>query len=462
VGPPGGLFMGWFSRRAGSRRSWLASAVTLVVVMGWSAVAVRDASAAGEDLALLVLANQARAAQNVPPLIWNQDLAEAALVHSEDLAAHGGNCDLHNSCNGEVWWKRVQRFYPGWVALGENVATSISNPQTLHDGWMSSPGHRANILNSSYTEFGAGIALGQTNFGRLAFATEDFGSRGMMSPGAFPALPAGSIHPLTGDGEPRDIQVTYYHANGGAPQAVRALVGSSCVSLGLQKGKAAYGTYGVSRAFSGSGCVPVVFEAIRADGTRHRFPKNDAILVGVGAAGAYCAERTTAVPTQDCGGPGTPPTPTPPPAPTPTPNQSQLGKLRISLKPGKANASKGVVQVQGTLPRIAVLDPTSGPVTVRLAFGQSGDWTEAIPELCGAKPCFTPNKRHTVFRGKHASASATFTQAKDGSWVMRFSARNETIGNLDSGTVRVTVTVDGRTFTGSAEAELKENGLFTD
>ena len=98
--------------------------------------------------------------------------------------------------------------------------------------------------------------------------------------------------------------MTYYHANGGAPQAVRALVGPSCVNLSLESGKAAYGTYGASRSFTGSGCVPVVFEAIRSDGTRQRFPKDDAILVGVGSGGAYCAERTTAVPTQDCGGPG--------------------------------------------------------------------------------------------------------------------------------------------------------------
>ena len=191
VGPPGGLYgdvwgAGTVAPERGGHGHSPASRCAAALV----ASSARLAQAAGEDLALLVLANEARAAQNVPPLAWNADLGDAALAHSEDLAAHGGNCDLHNSCNGELWYKRVQRYYPAWVALGENVATSISDPVQLHEGWMSSAGHRANILNSSFTEFGAGIALGQTNFGKLAFATEDFGSRGLMSASAYPALPA--------------------------------------------------------------------------------------------------------------------------------------------------------------------------------------------------------------------------------------------------------------------------------
>jgi hypothetical protein len=414
---------------------------------------------------LLVLANQARQAANVPPLIWNDDLAEAALAHSEDLAAHGGNCDLHNSCNGEVWYKRVQRYYPAWVALGENVATSVSDPQILHDGWMSSAGHRANILNSNVSDFGAGIALGQTNFGKLAFATEDFGSRGMMSASAYPALPGGSVQPLSGDDAQRDLAVTFYSASGGAPQAVRALVGNGCVNLSLQAGKATYGTYGASRSFTGSGCVPVVFEAIKADGSRQRFPKNEALLVAVGAGGAYCAERTTAVPTQDCGGPNTNPTPTPTatPAPTPTPDPSKLNKLKVVLKPGKSNKSEGIVQVSAKLPRIANFDPTSGPIEIDLSFGRNGDWSQTLRELCGAKPCLVPNKRLTGYRAKYdANTTLNLTQAKDGSWTMRFVAKGETLAGLADGTVEVSVAIDEQTLTATGDGEMKTNGLFVD
>ena len=454
--------MRWYGRRGGRPQSEGVRIALLLLLAGWTALAVRPAQAGGEEMRLLVLANQARAAANVPPLIWNDDLATAARVHSEDLAAHGGNCDLHNSCNGELWYKRVQRYYPAWVALGENVATSIDDAQILHDGWMSSAGHRANILNADFSDFGAGIALGQTNFGMLAFATEDFGSRGMMSSTAYPALPGGSVEPQTGDTASRDLSVTYYSTSG-APQAVRALVGTSCVNLALQNGKAAYGTYGASRSFTGSGCVPVQFEAIKPDGTRARFPKDTAILVGVGAGGALCAERTTAVPTQDCGGPNVVPRPVPTPVPTPTPDPTKLDRLKIALKPGKSNASQGVVQVSAKLPPLAGFDPTSGPVVIALSFGRSGDWSQALPQLCGDAPCLTVNKRGTAWRGKYdASTSLGFTQNRDGIWTMRFVARQESLAGLAEGDVSISVTVSGQTFTASGAGELKTNGLFVD
>jgi len=430
----------------------------------WCATSARIAAAAGEDLALLVLANQDRAAQNIAPLAWNDNLAAAALEHSTDLAAHGGNCpDLHNSCNGQLWYKRVQTYYPGWVALGENVAVSVTDPVTLNDGWMASAGHRANLLDASFTDFGAAVVLGQTNFGKMAFATEDFGSIGMPSKSAYPALPAGSISPLDGGTEARDLQVTYYDGVGGAPQAVRALVGPNCVDLKLQDGKTTYGTYGVSRQFTGSGCVPVVFEAIRADGVRARFPKSDAILVGVGAGGAYCAERTTAVPTQDCGG-GTSPTPTPVAQPTPTPDGTQLNALHVVLKHGKSNASKGVVQFQATLPQLTDFDPTTTAISVRLRFGQSGDWSQTLPQLCGSDPCLTLNKRATAYHSSYDSPTTlSLTRSKkNGRWTVHFTARAQSLGTLDSGAVDLTMSVDGATFTGSADGQLKKTGLVAD
>ncbi|HEY8516995.1 MAG TPA: CAP domain-containing protein [Candidatus Binatia bacterium] len=406
-----------------------------------------------------MFANEARAQQNIPPLMWNNQLAAAALAHSEDLAAHGGNCNLHNSCNGESWFKRVQRYYPGSVTLGENVAVSVNDARILHDSWMNSASHRSNILNASFTEFGAGIAMGQTNFGKLAFATEDFGSRGALPIGGHPTLPGGAVRPMIGGNEPRDLIVTYYHHNGGAPRAVRALVGPSCVNLSLQNGKAAYGTYGATRAFSGSGCVPVVFEAIRSDGVRVRWPENEAILVGVGAGGAYCAERTTAVPTQDCGGGGTP-LPTPNPEPTPTPGDAQLKALRVVLKPNPKKANKDVVQIQATLPDVGDLDPTSGPVSLRLDIGQSGDWTETLPQLCNGSACLKSNPKRTTYRAKYApNQTLNLTRAANGTWKLRYASRNESLAHLQSGTVRFTVTLGGRTFSGSASGQLKQQGL---
>ena len=42
------------------------------------------------------------------------------------------------------------------VTAGENIAKGYSTPERVVDAWMNSPGHRANILNPSYTMIGVG------------------------------------------------------------------------------------------------------------------------------------------------------------------------------------------------------------------------------------------------------------------------------------------------------------------
>jgi len=436
---------------------------------------VRSASAAlapaADELALLALCNQSRAAGGLAPLVWSESLGRAARAHSTDMADN--DCYQHNSCNGTYWSTRVRQYYAAPTALGENIALGAGDPRLLHDAWMESSGHRANIMGSSYTEFGAAIALGETNFGVWAYATEDFGNRGAVPRTAIPTLPAGAVVPRIGGGEERELVVNYYHHNGSAPVAVRALVGPTCVNLGKTSGSAANGSYGARRVFSGSGCVPVVFEAIRADGVRVRWPENEAILVGVGVGGLYCAETTTSVPTQDCGGGSGPaptptptagpaPTPTPRVAPTPRPDGAGLNPLRVVLKPGEANKSKGNVQVQATLPEAPTFDPSAEPVTVSVRFGGSGDWRTTLPALCGSKPCLKPNTSASVFNGKHGSTTVSFIRAQSGKWKLRVSARNQTLGAMARGSVSVTVSAGGRTFSGSAQGELSDNGLVAD
>lgn len=49
-----------------------------------------------------------------------------------------------------------------YLQIGENLALgNYENDQTLVQAWMDSPGHRANILKSSYTEIGVAVMRGQ-------------------------------------------------------------------------------------------------------------------------------------------------------------------------------------------------------------------------------------------------------------------------------------------------------------
>lgn len=63
-----------------------------------------------------------------------------------------------------------------YILIGENLALgNFANDRELVDGWMNSPGHRANILNPRYEEIG--VAVGQGTFeGRATWlAVQVFG-----------------------------------------------------------------------------------------------------------------------------------------------------------------------------------------------------------------------------------------------------------------------------------------------
>jgi uncharacterized protein YkwD len=49
-----------------------------------------------------------------------------------------------------------------WKTVGENVAFGQANAAKVLDAWMHSRGHRINILNSTFTEMGAGYAVDRT------------------------------------------------------------------------------------------------------------------------------------------------------------------------------------------------------------------------------------------------------------------------------------------------------------
>ena len=50
----------------------------------------------------------------------------------------------------------MKQFGISYRTAGENIAMGQQSPQAVVDAWMNSEGHRANILNSSYTQIGMG------------------------------------------------------------------------------------------------------------------------------------------------------------------------------------------------------------------------------------------------------------------------------------------------------------------
>lgn len=409
-------------------------AAPILLLLFWSALA-SPGPATNDETALLVLANRERAVVPVPPLVWVDGLGAAAREHSDDMAANG--CFSHNSCNGETWDHRIDRHYTGWSDLAENISGVPTDPRDMHAGWMSDLIHRENILDGALTEFGAGITIAVDG----AYGTEDFGSRGPKSPASLPTLPAGAVLPRVGGGEDRRLMVNVFHYGGGMPQ-VHALLGSECVALSLAAGTPTHGTYEALHA-TVAGCAPLVFEAIRSDGVRARFPSSGAILVGdVG-----CAERTSTLPTADCGLSG--------PTPTASPTSIVMTGVHLAIRP-KAHQ----VTLQGDLLPISAFDPT-GPAEVTLTLADGTRWSQSLPTGCRAGSCIYAASAAT-YRSRYDTRALTlsFIRSRSGSWSMRFSSGSQTFGPVTAGRVDAVVKIGSLTASASVGGRVRESSLI--
>jgi uncharacterized YkwD family protein len=104
------------------------------------------------------LVNDERAKQGLSPLKANLKLSDVARLKSEDM--RDKNYFAHNSPTYGLPFDMMKKFGISYSTAGENLAAGQATPEQVVAGWMNSPGHRANILNSSFTEIGVGYAQG--------------------------------------------------------------------------------------------------------------------------------------------------------------------------------------------------------------------------------------------------------------------------------------------------------------
>ncbi|MBN6053429.1 CAP domain-containing protein [Nonomuraea sp. RK-328] len=106
---------------------------------------------------VVALTNKARAGNGCRPLTHDPKLHLAAERHSADMAARG--FFDHTAPDGSDPGSRIRAagFTP-IRAWGENIAMGQRTAAQVVQGWLDSPGHRANIMNCSFTHIGVGHA----------------------------------------------------------------------------------------------------------------------------------------------------------------------------------------------------------------------------------------------------------------------------------------------------------------
>jgi uncharacterized protein YkwD len=117
-------------------------------------------STASMESQFIAKMNAARQANGQRPYSVASDLTAVARAHSANMASQQSlyhnpslTTDVHN-----------------WQAVGENVGEG-PDVTDIHDAFMHSPEHRANILDHDFTEVGVGVSVDSQG---TVWVTEDF------------------------------------------------------------------------------------------------------------------------------------------------------------------------------------------------------------------------------------------------------------------------------------------------
>lgn len=103
---------------------------------------------------VVALVNQERAAYGLSPLTLSTDLSDGARLKSQDM--RDNRYFDHNSPTYGTPFEMMRSLGITYRAAAENIAMGYRTAEAVVDGWMNSPGHRANILSDKYTEIGVG------------------------------------------------------------------------------------------------------------------------------------------------------------------------------------------------------------------------------------------------------------------------------------------------------------------
>lgn len=130
------------------------------------------------ERAIVRAINRQRAKRGLSGLTASRRLARAADFHSWEML--DADYFAHESRDGSSFATRIRR-YANPREVGETLAMlsgcGRKAARRVVRMWMSSPGHRAILLSSSFRKVGLGRRTGDLRGSRACLVTADFGTR---------------------------------------------------------------------------------------------------------------------------------------------------------------------------------------------------------------------------------------------------------------------------------------------
>ncbi len=99
------------------------------------------------------LVNIERANAGLSPVSKNSGACQGAAVRAGEIV----NLFSHTRPDGRDCFTVLEEVGVAYTSCGENIAAGYATPEKVVEGWMNSPGHRANILNERFEEIGVGV-----------------------------------------------------------------------------------------------------------------------------------------------------------------------------------------------------------------------------------------------------------------------------------------------------------------
>ena len=102
------------------------------------------------------LINEERTSRGLEPVVMDKELFEAAQLRAAEIAIFYSHTRPDGSSCFSIFPEAIYDTPGLHVAGGENITAGRLSAESAMDAWMNSPGHRSNILMSSFTSVGVG------------------------------------------------------------------------------------------------------------------------------------------------------------------------------------------------------------------------------------------------------------------------------------------------------------------